>query len=49
MREPSHLNLLVKLVKRPDLSAEEKARFMRSFDYYPKSPEKDKALLEILN
>ncbi|MEX2215533.1 MAG: PVC-type heme-binding CxxCH protein [Phycisphaeraceae bacterium] len=49
VRSKAALPLLVKIVQDKKLSDADRSRFMRAFDFHPKSAEKDAALLELLN
>ena len=41
-------SLLVKILKDKNTPEANKARYTRAFDFHPKGPEKDAALLELL-
>jgi putative membrane-bound dehydrogenase-like protein len=47
-RTKAALPLLVKILKDKNTPEKEKARYTRAFDFHPKGPEKDAALLELL-
>ncbi|MDR3404426.1 MAG: NPCBM/NEW2 domain-containing protein [Chthoniobacter sp.] len=47
MRSPKAAGYLAKIIEDAKLSAEEKPRYMRSFDFLPNAPEKTQALIEL--
>jgi len=47
-RAKACLPLLVKIITDKETKEDDKPRYLRAFDFHPKSPEKDKALAELL-